>query len=189
MSYKHLFAKNYQNTIKSMVRVNFAGELGAIKIYKSQIKVIPENQHLKEMLDSEIAHFEYFRKISQKLHIPQTIFLPMWSRLASFMGFITAKSSFADAMLCTEAVETVIEKHYQEQILQIEDILHYHNNADEFIIEHKEVVQELLTKIKIFVQEEIEHKNIGNKNSTMKIIPFTLIKAVTKLAVILSQKI
>jgi ubiquinone biosynthesis monooxygenase Coq7 len=189
MSYKHLFAKNYQNTIKSMVRVNFAGELGAIKIYKSQIKVIPENKYLKEMLDSEIVHFEYFRKISQKLYVPQTLLLPVWSRLASFMGFITAKSSFSDAMLCTEAVETVIEKHYQEQITQIEDILQYHNKTDEFIIENKEVVQELLTKIKIFMQEEIEHKNTGNENSTMKIIPFTLIKAVTKLAVILSQRI
>lgn len=172
-----------------MVRVNFAGELGAIKIYKSQIKVIPENKHLKEMLDSEIAHFEYFRKISQKLFVPQTIFLPIWQRLASFMGFVTAKSSFSDAMLCTEAVETIIEKHYQEQILQIEDILQYHNNTDEFIVENKEVVQELLDKIKIFMQEEIEHKNTGNENSTMKIIPFTLIKAVTKLAVTVSQRI
>ncbi len=189
MSNKHLFAKNYQKTIQSIIRVDYAGEMGAVKIYSNQIKHHTQNEQLKEMLDSEIIHFEFFQKLSKKFFVPQTLFLPIWSNLASFMGYITAKSSLSNAMLCTQAVETVIEKHYHEQIKQLEDILSHHNYQDIFIIDNKKEIQILLDKIKIFMQEEAEHKEKGEENSDMKYIPFTLIKAVTYLAVVISQKI
>lgn len=194
MSYSHLFAKDFESNIKAMVRVDFAGEMGAVEIYNAQIKHSrednPENKELlEEMLDGEIEHFEYFKKISKEMSIPQTVFLPLWKRLASVMGGVTAKKSPELAMLCTHAVETVIEEHYAEQISQLEDILTHHNEQDSFVLENKEKIEELLEKIKIFMQEEIEHKHTGEKNSQMQLLPFLIMKAFTKTAVIISEKI
>ncbi len=160
MSYSHLFAKDFESSVKSMIRVDFAGEMGAVQIYNAQIKHSTENSRenkelLEEMLDSEIEHFEYFKKISKEFNVPQTVFLPIWKRLASVMGWVTAKRSSSLAMLCTHAVETVIEEHYAEQISQLEDILKHHNEHDSFVLENKEKIEELLEKIKIFMQEEI----------------------------------
>lgn len=188
MPNKHLFAKNYEGTVKGFLRVNYAGEMGAVRIYNSQIKQLPNTPILHEMLESEIKHFEYFRNISRQFCVPQTLFLPLWKALASVMGTVSAKNSLEDAMLCTQGVETVIENHYQEQIQQLEEILHHYNKHDEFIIKNKTTLLELLANIKIFMAEEVHHKEIGQQNSTMKHIPFTLTKAVTKLAVILSEK-
>ena len=155
MSRKHLFEKDFEPTIKGMIRVNFAGEMGAIKIYKNQIDVFKKDEKLQHMMDSEIVHFEYFREISRKLAVPQTIFLPLWKKLAGLMGKLSAKNSYEDAMLCTQGVETVIEKHYEEQIKRLTDILENYTQNDDFIAENKELIIELLEKIKIFMQEEI----------------------------------
>jgi ubiquinone biosynthesis monooxygenase Coq7 len=190
MSYSHLFAKDFESNIKAMIRVNFAGEMGAVQIYNAQIKNSTENKELlEEMLDSEIQHLEYFKKFSKEMNVPQTVFLPIWKRLASVMGSVTAGKSESLAMLCTQAVETVIEEHYAEQITQLEDILKYHNEHDFFISENKEKIEELLEKIKIFMQEEIEHKETGETHSQMQLLPFLIMKAFTKTAVIISEKI
>ncbi len=193
-SHSHLFAKDFEHSVKAMVRVNFAGEMGAVEIYNAQIKHsrgdnLENTEILKEMLDGEIQHFEFFKKISKEMNVPQTVFLPIWKRLASVMGGITAKRSPSLAMLCTQAVETVIEEHYAEQISQLEDILTHHNEQDSFVLENKEKIEELLEKIKIFMQEEIEHKHTGEKNSQMQLLPFLIMKAFTKTAVIISEKI
>jgi ubiquinone biosynthesis monooxygenase Coq7 len=194
MSYSHLFAKDFESNIKAMVRVDFAGEMGAVEIYNAQIKNSrednPENKELlEEMLDGEIEHFEFFKKISKEMSIPQTVFLPLWKRLASVMGGVTAKRSPSLAMLCTHAVETVIEEHYAQQISQLEDILTHHNEQDSFVLENKEKIEELLEKIKIFMQEEIQHKETGETHSQMQLLPFLIMKAFTKTAVIISEKI
>ena len=194
MSYSHLFAKDFEPSVKSMIRVDFAGEMGAVQIYNAQIKNSREDnlknkEILEEMLDSEIQHFEYFKHISKEMNVPQTVFLPIWKRLASVMGSVTAKRSPSLAMLCTQAVETVIEEHYAQQISQLEDILKYHNEHDSFVLENKEKIEELLEKIKIFMQEEIEHKHTGETHSQMQLLPFLIMKAFTKTAVIISEKI
>jgi len=194
MSYSHLFAKDFESNIKAMIRVNFAGEMGAVQIYNAQIKhsgdgSLKNKELLEEMLDGEIQHLEYFKKFSKEMNVPQTVFLPIWKRLASVMGSVTAGKSESLAMLCTQAVETVIEEHYAEQITQLEDILKYHNEHDFFISENKEKIEELLEKIKIFMQEEIEHKETGETYSQMQLLPFLIMKAFTKTAVIISEKI
>jgi ubiquinone biosynthesis monooxygenase Coq7 len=192
MSYSHLFAKNFEKKIQSMIRVNYAGEMGAVQIYNSQIKQTQNPQHkkqLEEMLDSEVNHFEYFKKISKELHIPQTIFLPIWKILSSIFGTTTAKHSHKTAMLYTHAVESVISKHYAKQIQELEDILQHHTHNDHFISQNKQKIQELLEKIKIFIQEEIEHKTTGETNSQMHKLPFKLMELATYTAVIISEKI
>ncbi len=190
MSYSHLFAKDFESSVKSMIRVDYAGEMGAVNIYNAQIKHSTKNKELlEEMLDCEVKHFEYFKKISKELNVPQTVFLSLWSRLASLMGYVTAKESSSTAMLCTQAVETIIEEHYTEQITQLQDILKYHNTHDTFILENKKKIEELLEKIKIFIQEEVEHKETGEKNSQMQPLQFKIMKAFTQTAVIISEKI
>lgn len=171
-----------------MVRVNYAGEMAAIKIYQAQADIFPNDDHIPEMLNCEITHFEYFKELSYKFSIRPTIFLPLWQKISHIMGHVSAKVSYSDAMLFTQAVEEVIEEHYSEQIQELQDIIQYAKPEDSYIHENRENLQNLLAQIKIFIDEEINHRNIGQMNSQMKTIRYTLAKEVTKLAVLLSKK-
>lgn len=188
MTYKHIFAKDFENSVKSITRVDYAGEMAAVIIYKTQKEIFPNDEHIPQMLECEMKHFEYFKNLTNNLQIDETIFLPIWKRFAEMMAYFSAKISYHDAMLLTHAVEDVIEKHYAKQILELEDILKYYNNGDLYIKNNYEILQNLLAKIKQFMQDEIEHKNTGIENSTMKVVKFTLAKFVTSLAVELSEK-
>lgn len=188
MSYKHLFARNLQDNISSMVRVDYAGEMAAIKIYKAQGAVFPNDNHIPEMLDCEIIHFEYFKELARTLGIKPTIFLPLWQKISHTMGYLSARVSYSDAMLLTQAVEEVIEKHYAEQIRELQDIIDHAKQTDSYAQENKTILQNLLAQIKTFMEDEINHKNTGKANSQMKATRYTLAKWATKLAVILSKK-
>jgi len=79
-------------------------------------------------------------------------------------------------MLCTASVEEVIDKHYQNQINQIE--------SDE---------KELKNKIIKFREDELHHKNIAyNEGATKKGLYSVLdkiIKTGSKIAINISEKI
>jgi demethoxyubiquinone hydroxylase (CLK1/Coq7/Cat5 family) len=140
------------------------------------------------MLESEMRHFEYFKELTKKLEINQTIFLPIWKNLTNTITYISAKHSYSDAMLLTHAVEDVIEKHYKKQIQELTDILEYYNEGDLYIKNNYDILNKLLAEIKIFMEDEIEHKHTGMENSKMKVVKYTLASFATKLAVVLSEK-
>ncbi len=106
-----------------ILRVDHAGELGAVHIYRGQRAVFAAargREHtaaaLAEMETHEAAHLEAFDKLLTERGVRPTLLAPVW-RVAGFaLGAATALMGEKAAHACTEAVETVIEGHYAGQI-------------------------------------------------------------------------
>ena len=65
-------------------------------------------------------HCEFFEKEIKKRNIKPTKFLPLWDLLGVGLGFGSTILGKKAAMLCTASVEEVIDKHYQNQINQLD---------------------------------------------------------------------
>ena len=175
--------KSNQNKIEEFIRVDHAGERGAIKIYEGQLLALNtfiKNDDLKkkieEMKEHEKEHANYFEKEIKKRNISPTKFLPLWDLLGVGLGFGSTILGKKAAMLCTASVEEVIDKHYQNQIQQI--------GSDE---------KELKNKIIKFREDELHHKDIAyNEGATKKGLYSLLdkiIKTGSKIAINISEKI
>ena len=175
--------KSNKNKIQEFIRVDHAGERGAIKIYEGQLLALNtfiKNDELKkkieEMKEHEKEHANYFEDEIKKRGINPTKFLPLWDLLGVGLGFGSTILGKKAAMLCTVSVEEVIDKHYQNQIDQIE--------SDE---------KELRNKIIKFREDELHHKNIAyNEGATKEGVYSILdkiIKTGSKIAINISEKI
>jgi|TARA_B100001996_G_scaffold207085_1_gene158756 ubiquinone biosynthesis monooxygenase Coq7 len=175
--------KNSKANIEEFIRVDHAGERGAIKIYEGQLlalNTIVKDENLKkiieEMIIHEKEHCEFFENEIKKRKIKPTKFLPLWDLLGVGLGFGSTILGKKTAMLCTASVEEVIDKHYQNQINQL--------GSDE---------KNLKKKIIKFRKDEIHHKNIAyEKGATKKgfySILDKIIKTGSKVAINISEKI
>ena len=175
--------KTDRKTLEEIIRVDHAGERGAIKIYEGQLlalKTIKQDEILKkkieEMKEHEKEHLEYFEKEIQKRKIKPTYLLPLWDLMGVTLGFGTALLGKKAAMLCTASVEEVIEDHYKNQIEKL--------GNDE---------NDLKKKIEKFKGDEILHKNIafesGATNKGIYSIMDKVIKTGSKVAIKISEKI
>jgi len=175
--------KTNQKTLEEIIRVDHAGERGAIKIYEGQLlalKTIKQDNNLKdkieEMKEQEKEHLEYFEKEIQKRKIKPTYLLPLWDIMGVALGFGTALLGKKAAMLCTATVEEVIEDHYQNQIKKL--------GKDEM---------DLKTKIEKFKGDEVNHKNMayesGATNKGLYFIMDKVIKTGSRIAITISEKI
>ena len=175
--------KTNQKTLEEIIRVDHAGERGAIKIYEGQLlalNTIKQDKDLKNIIEKmkehEKEHLEYFEKEIQKRKIKPTYFLPLWDVMGVALGFGSTLLGKKAAMLCTASVEEVIENHYQNQLDKLGD--------DE---------KDLKNKIKKFKSDEIDHKNIayesGATNKGFYSIMDKIIKTSSKIAITISEKI
>ena len=175
--------KTNQKTLEEIIRVDHAGERGAIKIYEGQLlalKTIKQDEDLKDkiekMKEHEKEHLQYFEKEIQKRNIKPTYLLPLWDLMGVTLGFGTALLGKKAAMLCTASVEEVIEKHYQNQLNKL--------GKDE---------KDLKEKIEKFKGDEVNHKNIaydsGASNEGLYSIMDKVIKTGSKIAITISEKI
>ena len=175
--------KTNQKTLEEIIRVDHAGERGAIKIYEGQLlalKTIKQDESLKDkiekMKEQEKEHLEYFEKEIQKRKIKPTYLLPLWDIMGVTLGFGTALLGKKAAMLCTASVEEVIEDHYQNQLKKL--------GNDEM---------ELKAKIEKFKGDEVDHKNMayeaGATNKGMYSIMDQIIRVGSRIAISISEKI
>jgi ubiquinone biosynthesis monooxygenase Coq7 len=112
--------------LAEMLRVDHAGELAAVHIYRGQRAVLnaaPGKDRiayqLQEMEGHEAVHLARFDVILNERQVRPTLMAPLW-RLAGFtLGAATALMGEKAAHACTEAVESVIEDHYAQQIAEI----------------------------------------------------------------------
>ena len=169
--------------LEEIIRVDHAGERGAIKIYEGQLlalKTIKQDSELREkieeMKEQEKEHLAYFEEEIQKRKIKPTYLLPLWDVMGVALGFGTALLGKKAAMLCTASVEEVIEKHYQDQIKKL--------GNDE---------SALKAKIKKFKEDESNHKNIANEagatNKGLYSIMDKIIQTSSRIAITVSEKI
>jgi len=174
--------KTDKKLLEEFIRVDHAGERGAIKIYEGQLlalKTLMKNDELKkkieEMKQHEKEHAEFFDKEIKKRNIKPTKFLPLWDLLGVGLGFGSTILGSKAAMLCTASVEEVIDEHYQNQIDKIQD--------DE---------KELKDKIIKFREDELHHKDIAYENGASKdgfySILDKLIKTSSRIAITISEK-
>ncbi len=175
--------KTDKNKIEEFIRVDHAGERGAIKIYEGQLLALNtfvKDDKLKKMIEEmkrhEKEHLEFFKNEIDKRNIKPTKFLPLWDLLGIGLGFGSAIMGKKAAMLCTASVEEVIDEHYKSQLNQIE--------SDEKILKEK---------IKKFRDDEIHHKNIAYDNGASKKGLYSIfdkiIKTGSKVAINISEKI
>tara|TARA_Y100001949_G_C15922868_1_gene302077 strand:+ start:230 stop:763 length:534 start_codon:yes stop_codon:yes gene_type:complete len=169
--------------IKEFIRVDHAGERGAIKIYEGQLlalNTIVKDENLKKIIEKmkihEKEHCAFFEDEIKKRNIKPTKFLPLWDLLGVAIGFSSTILGKKAAMLCTASVEEVIDEHYQNQINQL--------NSDE---------KKLKEKITKFRQDELHHKDIAyEKGATKKGLYGILdkvIKTGSKIAINISEKV
>ena len=118
--------KTNKKILEEIIRVDHAGERGAIKIYEGQLlalKTIKQDRSLEntieEMKEHEKEHLEYFENEIQKRKIKPTYLLPLWDVMGVALGFGTVLLGKKAAMLCTASVEEVIEDHYEGQLKKL----------------------------------------------------------------------
>ena len=175
--------KNSKIQTEEFIRVDHAGERGAVKIYEGQLLALNtfvKDENLKKTIEEmkvhEKEHCEFFETEIKKRKIKPTKFLPLWDLLGVGLGFGSTLLGKKAAMLCTASVEEVIDEHYQNQINQL--------GSDEKILKDKIIK---------FREDELHHKDIAyEKGATKKglySIMDKIIKTGSKLAINISEKI
>ena len=175
--------KTNKNKVKEFIRVDHAGERGAIKIYEGQLLALNtfvKDESLKnkieEMRIHEKEHCDYFENEIKRRNIEPTKFLPLWDILGVGLGFGSTILGKKAAMLCTASVEEVIDEHYSNQIKELND--------DE---------KKLKDKIIKFREDELHHRDIAYEEGATKeglySILDKIIKTGSKIAINISEKI
>ena len=175
--------KTNKNKIEGFIRVDHAGERGAIKIYEGQLLALNtfvKDENLKKTIEKmknhEKEHLEFFNKEIKKRNIKPTKLLPLWDLLGVGLGFGSAIIGKKATMLCTASVEEVIDEHYQNQINELD--------SDEKVLKEK---------IKKFRDDELHHRDIAYEQGASKkglySILDKIIKTGSKVAINISEKI
>jgi 3-demethoxyubiquinol 3-hydroxylase len=112
--------------IAAMIRVDHAGEFGAVRIYKGQMAVLGDRRSkssdaIRHMAEQEKVHLERFESLIEAPGVRPTILKPIWNAAGFALGAATALLGEKSAMACTEAVEEVIDRHYADQLVRLGD--------------------------------------------------------------------
>ena len=169
--------------VEEFIRVDHAGERGAIKIYEGQLLALNtfvKDENLKKTIEKmknhEKEHLDFFNKEIKKRNIKPTKLLPLWDLLGVGLGFGSAIIGKKATMLCTASVEEVIDEHYQNQINELD--------SDEKFLKEK---------IKKFRDDELHHRDIAYEQGASKkglyAILDKIIKTGSKVAINISEKI
>lgn len=163
------------NFLQQAIRVNHAGEYGAICIYFGQKFILKRSSIVNKIIEmekQEEKHLHYFNEKIKEYKVRPTVLLPIWRVLGTSLGVVTAIMGEKAAMACTAAVEEVIGEHYKEQVLCLED-------------------GELKETISKFRDEELEHREIAIEHDAENAFGYnilsSLIKTGCKAAIYLSK--
>ncbi|KAK3995780.1 ubiquinone biosynthesis protein COQ7-domain-containing protein [Cladorrhinum sp. PSN332] len=171
-----------QLILSRALRVNQAGELAATLIYTAQTPpLLRREPHLKplmkHMYDQEAAHLTTFNSLIAKHRVRPTALYPLWSVLATGLGWSTAMMGREAAMACTEAVETEIGGHYNGQIRQLLEMVQGwedegYDVGDEF--------KDLISTLRRIRDEELEHLDHAVEHDAKKAQPHWLLTGVIR---------
>jgi ubiquinone biosynthesis monooxygenase Coq7 len=160
-----------RRSIEAMLRVDHAGEYGAVRIYKGQRAVFGANRattriarQLREMEADEQHHLDAFDGDIRAGRARPTVLAPIWNAAGFALGAVTALMGERAAHACTEAVETVIEEHYNQQIDQL----------------HAMGETELVERVTRFRDEEVAHKNLAVDEGARSAPGYPLLSAAIK---------
>ena len=167
--------------IEAMIRVDHAGEYGAVRIYEGQLAVLGARKSetadaIRHMAEQEQVHLKRFDALINERRVRPTALEPVW-RVAGFaLGAATALMGEKAAMACTAAVEEVIDDHYAAQVAKLGD-------AD----------PKLKKTVEDFRADEIAHRDTALEHGAEQAPAYRVlseaIKAGCRLAIRLSEKI
>ena len=153
-----------------ILRVDHAGEYGAVHIYRAQRAVFEGRQgkagiasDMAEMQSQEAKHLARFEALLNAERVRPTVLIPAWRLAALALGTGTALMGEKAAHACTEAVEAVIEKHYAEQIAELSD-------SD----------PALAAELTVFRDEELAHHDHAIEHGSREAPAYRLLSAVIK---------
>ena len=163
-----------------MLRVDQAGEYGATRIYAGQLAVLrrncPEAKLIARMAAQEQRHLKRFDALIAERRVRPTALQPLWNVAGFALGAATALMSEKAALACTDAIETEIDHHYQQQLDQLGD--------DD---------PELAADIAEFRTEELEHRDTARAAGAADAVGYPVltaaIRAGCRMAIELSKRI
>ena len=152
-------------TIARIVKVNHAGEYGAIRIYSAQIavasKLFPDVVlALADMLAHEREHCAKFSAAMPARQARSCRAMPLWSWGGWLLGFFTALLGKQGIWTCTAAVEAAVHRHLDDQ-------LHFLEGRD----------AELYRLIHSIREEELSHLHHAQSQLSPPTVPRHLLRA------------
>jgi ubiquinone biosynthesis monooxygenase Coq7 len=107
---------------EAMIRVDHAGEYGAVRIYEGQLAVLRDRASadiIRHMADQEQRHLKAFDRLVNERRVRPTALEPVWRVAGYALGAATALMGEKAAFACTAAVEEAIDDHYARQIADL----------------------------------------------------------------------
>jgi ubiquinone biosynthesis monooxygenase Coq7 len=168
-----------EEMIQRILRVDQAGEYGAVRIYAGQLAVLgdrPAGDVIRRMAKEEQRHLDTFNRLLPERRVRPTALAPLWHVAGFALGAATALLGEKAAMACTVAVEEVIDEHYASQSAQLA--------AEEPAL--KAVIDE-------FREDELVHRDEGLSHGAEDTPGYELLRAAIKtgsrLAIWLSTRV
>ena len=146
-------SKTGLDTSRKILKVNHAGEFGAVNIYRSQLfvarlfmkELVPQ---IEEFLADEKRHLEIFRTEIQRRQGIKCKSYWLCGLGGYVMGFTSALFGRRGVMACTWAVEHVVVEHLHAQIEYLRGV------NDEQALETVEAI----------LEDEQNHRDVGFKS-------------------------
>ena len=168
-----------EKLLERIVRVDHAGEYGAVRIYEGQLAVLGNSSKadvIRHMAKQEREHLDKFNELIGARRVRPTALMPVWHAAGFALGAATALMGERAAMACTAAVEEVIDEHYAKQAAALGD--------DE---------AELRETIEKFREDELEHRDTAIAHEAEETPGYEALSAVikkgSKLAIWLSERV
>ncbi|CDS00409.1 related to Ubiquinone biosynthesis protein COQ6 and COQ7 [Sporisorium scitamineum] len=174
-----------QRALQDMLRVDHSGEIAANAIYQGQADMFGalgdvKNRDLSiEMWATEKKHLDVMRALLRQHNVRPSLLLPVWSVAGRVLGGVTALLGPRSAMACTEAVESVIGEHYDDQLKELSSILERDGLVKGEGGEEVHPSLPLLSDIiKEFRDDELEHLDTAVEHESQQAAGHALLSAV-----------
>ncbi len=168
-----------EQDVERIIRVDHAGEYGAMRIYAGQLAVMgdsPERKAVLHMAEQEKLHFAEFDKLMRERRVRPTALMPLWHAAGFALGAATALMGKKAALACTVAVESVIDEHYASQRKRLG--------------EKEGALADTIEKFRV---EEVQHHDMAIEKGAEQAPFYSLlsqgIKTASKLAIWLSTRV
>ena len=157
-------------TIARILKVNHAGEHGAIRIYRAQIwiarwrcpDVVP---FLQETMAHEVNHCALFRAAMTPRGTRPCRVMSLWGNGGYALGAVTALMGRQGIWICTAAVEAAVHRHLEDQLF--------------FLSGRDRGLHDLIKSIQL---EELSHLRHAEDNITHDGFPARLLNRIVSLS-------
>ena len=174
-----ILSRDEQRTIARILKVNHAGEYGAIRIYRAQLwgarRFIPEVANfLEETLTHEISHCSQFLAAMPERNARPCAAMPLWGVGGTVLGLITVLMGANAVMACTKAVEQTVHRHLDEQL--------------QFLRKRDEPLRAMIAAIQIEEEQHLDHARAHLRPDVLSRIIEAVVDISTEIVIWLSTQ-